>query len=215
MEDSPNLKGNVAELKIAAEAVRLGVDVLRPMTEHGRYDLVFELQGRLLRVQCKWGRLRADTVAVHTSANRLTPAGYVRTPYGEDEIDSLAVYCGKLDSCYLLPAALVAGKHQIRLRLTPPKNGQRAGLNWAADYELSGAIAQLGERRHGMAEVVGSSPTSSTRAATVVGAHEFRTRFGWYMERAAAGETFEVTRRGKPYVRLTRPEEPSALSAAA
>ena len=30
----------------------------------------------------------------------------------------------------------------------------------AADYTL-GAIAQLGERRHGMAEAVGSSPTSS------------------------------------------------------
>jgi hypothetical protein len=30
----------------------------------------------------------------------------------------------------------------------------------AAQYEL-GAIAQLGERRHGMAEVEGSSPSSS------------------------------------------------------
>jgi prevent-host-death family protein len=35
-----------------------------------------------------------------------------------------------------------------------------------------------------------------------VGAHEFRNRFGWYMERAQAGEEFLVTRRGRPYVRL-------------
>ena len=35
-----------------------------------------------------------------------------------------------------------------------------------------------------------------------VGAHQFRNHFGWYMERAAAGEEFFVTRRGKPYVRL-------------
>jgi prevent-host-death family protein len=35
-----------------------------------------------------------------------------------------------------------------------------------------------------------------------VGAHEFRNRFGWYMERAAAGEEIRVTRRGRPYVRL-------------
>jgi len=39
-------------------------------------------------------------------------------------------------------------------------------------------------------------------AGTVVGAHEFRNRFGWYMERAAAGEEMRVTRRGRPYVRL-------------
>jgi antitoxin (DNA-binding transcriptional repressor) of toxin-antitoxin stability system len=32
------------------------------------------------------------------------------------------------------------------------------------------------------------------------------------MERAAAGETFNVTRRGKPYVRLTGPEGQLDLS---
>jgi prevent-host-death family protein len=37
----------------------------------------------------------------------------------------------------------------------------------------------------------------------VVGADEFRNRLGWYMERAAAGEVFNVRRRGRPYVRLT------------
>jgi len=35
-----------------------------------------------------------------------------------------------------------------------------------------------------------------------VGAHQFRNHFGWYMERAAAGEEILVTRRGKPCVRL-------------
>jgi prevent-host-death family protein len=46
-----------------------------------------------------------------------------------------------------------------------------------------------------------------------VGAHEFRERFGWYMERAAAGETFLITRRGKPYARLTPPHEQLDLPA--
>ena len=39
-------------------------------------------------------------------------------------------------------------------------------------------------------------------SAEQVGAHKFRNHFGWYMERAAAGEQFLVTRRGKPCVRL-------------
>jgi PD-(D/E)XK endonuclease len=50
-----NQKGNAAELAIAAEAARLGLSVLMPMTEHERYDLVLGVAGRLLRVQCKWG----------------------------------------------------------------------------------------------------------------------------------------------------------------
>src|SRR5207247_9427256 len=65
-------------------------------------------------------------------------------------------------------------------------NGQRAGLHFAEEYPL-GAIAQLEERLRGTQEVAGSSPASSTPpadvAATIVGAHEFRNRFGWYMER--------------------------------
>ena len=200
----PNLKGNVAELKIAAEAARLGVDVLRPMTEHGRYDLVFEVGDRLLRIQCKWGARIGDVIRVQTGGSRLTPAGYLRSTYCAAEIDAIAVYCADLDSCYLLPIELVAGQHMIHLRLAAPRNGQRACLNWATEYELDGAIAQLGERRRGTAEAAGSSPASSTNARlTTLGAHEYRNRFGWYMERAAAGESFLITRRGKPYARLS------------
>ena len=53
--DDPNHKGNVAELAIATEAARLGLSVLKPLTEHERYDLVLGIGGRLCRVQCKWG----------------------------------------------------------------------------------------------------------------------------------------------------------------
>jgi prevent-host-death family protein len=53
-----------------------------------------------------------------------------------------------------------------------------------------------------------SRPASSTPSGpTEVGAHEYRNHFGWYMERAAAGESFLITRRGKPYARLSPPYE--------
>jgi prevent-host-death family protein len=47
----------------------------------------------------------------------------------------------------------------------------------------------------------------------VVGAHEFRNHFGYYMERAAAGEEVLVTRRGKPVVRLSPAQAPLPLAA--
>ena len=55
-----NRKGAIAEAEIYAAAVRLGVPVLTPMSEHGRYDMAFEIAGRLLRVQCKWASLSDD-----------------------------------------------------------------------------------------------------------------------------------------------------------
>ncbi len=48
---STNHKGALAEMKVATEAFEAGVPVLRPMQEHGRYDLAFEIGGRLLKVQ--------------------------------------------------------------------------------------------------------------------------------------------------------------------
>jgi prevent-host-death family protein len=213
-----NHKGAIAELKIATAATELGIDVLRPMAEHGRYDLGFELGRRILRVQCKWGGLdrKAGVIKVNLTSSWLLPSGYVRTTYQAGELDLVAVYCGDLDRCYLLDAVAIVGRRSIWLRLSPPKNQQRACINLAADYEFAGAVAQLEERRAGSAQVGGSSPPSSIPSgglAAVVGAHQFRNHFGFYMERAAAGEEVLVTRRGRPTVRLSPAQEPLPLAA--
>jgi hypothetical protein len=49
-----NVKGTVAELAIALEAIKLGVPVLWPVSEHDRCDLALDIGDRLWRVQCKW-----------------------------------------------------------------------------------------------------------------------------------------------------------------
>jgi prevent-host-death family protein len=213
-----NVKGSVAELKIATAAAELGIPVLQPMTEHGRYDLVFEIAERLLRVQCKWARVEGDVAIVRLCNFRITTHGRKRTKYLAGEIDAVAAYCGDLDRVYLIPAELAVGRTQLNLRLRPTQNGQRAALHWAADYELPGAVAQLEERVPGRHEAGGSSPPSSTTSragAPVVqtGAHRFRNHFGYYMERAAAGEEIHVSRRGKPYVRLLPAEGTLQLAA--
>jgi prevent-host-death family protein len=205
-----NDKGNIAEAAIALEAIKLGIDVLKPIAEHGRYDLAFDLENRILRVQCKWARLEKGVVCVNLVGYRLTNAGGVRTKYSVDEIDAVAAYCQALDRVFLLPASEVAGRSAFWLRVAPTKNAQRAAINWADDYSL-GAIAQLGERLRGTQEVAGSSPASSTPQAdpaggeVVVGAHEFREKFGYWMERAAGGDEILITRRGRRYARLGPP----------
>ena len=128
------------------------------MSEHGRYDLVFDLDHRLVRVQCKWASRKGSVIAVRVGGSYLSPRGYVRSTYALDEVDAVAIYCGDLDECYLLPIELVAGQRDLYLRLAAPKNAQRAALHWAATYTLPGAIAQLGERSDGIRKVVGSSP---------------------------------------------------------
>jgi hypothetical protein len=157
-----NQKGAIAELLFAAAAVRAGYDVFRPISEHGRADLLLDSGDRLLRIQCKWGKLQGDVIKAWFRTSRHTPSlGYVNTTYDESEIDAIGVYCEGTGDCYLLPISLISGKTGIHLRVKPAKNNQRIGLQWAEQYRL-GAIAQLGERRAGSAKVAGSSPASST-----------------------------------------------------
>ena len=205
---SSNQKGAIAEAVISAEAAKHGIVVARPMYD-ARYDLIFDTGSALLRIQCKCGALDLDAgvLKVNLESTWFTPTGYVRKAYAAGEVDVFAVYCGEQNNCYLIPADQLVERRSIQLRLFEPRNKQRACVNLACDFTFDGAIAQLGERLNGIQEAAGSSPASSTSSdsPTVVGANRFRDRFGWYMERAAAGEVFQVTRHGRPFVRITGP----------
>ena len=154
-------KGAIAEAAITLEATKLGIVVLRPLAEGRRYDLVFDVDHRLYRVQCKWAPRRGAVIDVHLTTCRHTPRGYIYRTYSTEEIDAVAVYCEELNTSYWLPIEEVAGKRAMYLRLQPTANGQHAEVNFAADYRL-GAIAQLGERSAGSRKVGGSNPPSST-----------------------------------------------------
>ena len=158
-----NQKGAIAEAEIYCAAIWAGVPVAKPMSEHGRADLVLELGGSLHRIQCKWGNLSKGVVSVRMGTCRLTPRGYVRTTYDAREVDAFGIYCAALDKCYLLPIEEASGQIHIHLRVKPAMNNLRAGVKWAAQFEFPGAIAQLGERRSGRPKAAGSSPASSTR----------------------------------------------------
>ncbi len=207
---SNNQKGAVAEAAIEFAAVKAGIAVYKPLSGHSRADLIFEFGDELWRVQVKWGRLAKsrDVVIANLRGSYLLASGYVHSTYDERDIDLLAVYCGELDRCFLVPISVVAGVNVIQLRLTLPRNNQRACINLADDYDFAGAVAQLGERRAGSAKVRGSSPLSSTASplsppsAVTVGSNAFRDKLGYWMDRVAAGEAVTITRRGRPRFRM-------------
>jgi hypothetical protein len=146
-------KGAIAEMAIALAAARLGIPVLKPVIEdHPRYDFVFELRDRFVRVQCKAASCYGDIVVVRCRSGRRTKAGVVMRRYTADEIDAFAVYCIDLDRCYFLPIERFEGQATIHLRLGQARNNQVARTHRAEDFEFAatlgrhGAVAQLGER---------------------------------------------------------------------
>jgi hypothetical protein len=150
---STDRKGTIAELAIARAAYEIGIDV---------YSV-----DRLVRIQCKWATRYGDVIVVRCASRRRGRHGLIRRPY--EAGDAFTAYCAELDRCYYLPFEMFRPPSQIQLRLGRSKNNQRAGVNWAKHFEFGatlrtqlGAIAQLGERVHGMHEVAGSSPAGST-----------------------------------------------------
>lgn len=218
MKENPNRKGNVAELEVALAAERAGVVVYKPVGEHGRADLVMEIGQQLYRVQCKWGRLLTggEVLTVNLSSSRWTPRGPVRTKYAEGEVDLVAVYCGAVDRCYLLPERLFVDRRATQLRLVAPRNGQRSCINLAEDYEFNGAVAQLARAPRWQRGGQGfESPQLHSEPPMSIGSDEFRNRLGYYLDLAAEGQELTITRWGKRFLRVTlwQPELPQAHAA--
>jgi hypothetical protein len=138
---SSSQKGSIAETAVAAAAAKLGVGVYAPLTVE-RYDLIFDLRPRLIRVQCKWAARQGDVVVVRCVTCRRGREGYVRTVYTPDEVDAIAAYCLDLDACYFLPISLFPARTAIQLRLSPTRNNQTRGVHLASQFEFEATLPQ-------------------------------------------------------------------------
>jgi hypothetical protein len=136
-------KGAAAELAIAYLAAELGVGVFKPLTDGERYDLIFDFRPRLVRVQCKWASRLDEVLVIRCRRCRRTRAGLLHRSYTADEIDAIAAYSGELRRAFFLPVGLLAGRSTVQLRLSPSRNNQRAGVNWADDFDLGARLTAL------------------------------------------------------------------------
>jgi hypothetical protein len=162
--------GERSEAIVMAEFLKAGYVVLMPFGDNQRYDLVIDIDGKFLRVQCKTARLiKAGAVlnfpayssSVHRSGG--TKKGY------RDQADLFAVYSPDTGQVYILPVAEV-GESDVALRLTPPRH-RYPSVRYADNYLLSkwqqhhGAVAQSGERQPVKLEAAGSKPVIAAEVA--------------------------------------------------
>jgi PD-(D/E)XK endonuclease len=137
-----NQKGFIAETAVLHECAKLHVPVAKPLDDQ-KYDLIFDLGEKLLRVQCKWAARIGDVVSIRTRTCRRAREGLIHRTYGPDEIDAIAAFCVATGCCYLLPHELSVDRAAVQLRLEPTKNNQAAGIRWARDYEFAARLSLL------------------------------------------------------------------------
>lgn len=132
---TPSEIGERTEAAVLAALVASGKYVLLPFGGQRRYDLAYEEDGRLVKVQCKTGRIRNGALWFRTHS---VVRGSIRD-YRTD-VDFFGVYSHERGEVYLVPVASVPAR-AAHLRLDPARNRQQLGIRWAPRYLLSGGGA--------------------------------------------------------------------------
>ena len=130
--------GDRSTLAVMLALRETGYAVSVPFGENTRYDLIADDGERLLRVQCKTGRLsnggvvfRPSSSYAHHASPRVTRRRY------EGQIDYFAVYCLDNGGVYLVPIEDVGTTWMAILRVEPARNGQRKRIRPASDYQVA------------------------------------------------------------------------------
>jgi len=126
-------KGDLGVLKAQVDLFEQGFAIFSPQTEHSPFDLVAYKNGEFRRVQVKYrskdqyGKIDIKFSTCWTDRN-----GTHTVPVDKTEIDLYCVYCPDTDECYYLEPGKFGSN--VSLRVEAPKNGQRSGINFAADF---------------------------------------------------------------------------------
>lgn len=129
-------KGNLSEARILGAFVAAGYLVSVPFGSGHKYDFVVDDSTRLLRVQCKTGRVKNGVLQFNAYSQ--SGNGSVKMSY-RGLADLFAILNPDSDRVYLVPVDDV-GVTVVSLRLTPTINKQMHGVRWAEIYLLKPVV---------------------------------------------------------------------------
>lgn len=139
-----HVRGITTELCCILDFTKLGIQCLYPIDHNSHYDVVLDLNGRFIRVQCKASRYvksSLDAFMFNTYVTTRTTSGSVRRLYTEADIDYF--YTSFNGIGYMVPIAEASNKTSFCLRFQPPKNSQK-NVHYAHDYTITRFINTCG-----------------------------------------------------------------------
>ena len=130
-------KGVTTEMYVAAHLLELGYNVSQPFCQDSKYDLIVDVNNKLLRLQVKTARQNSETSILFNCRSTTKNSQTNKSRYYElDEIDYFATYWQ--GQVYLVPVAECSAEK--RLHLIKPS---RANQSYAEDYIASEVLKNL------------------------------------------------------------------------
>lgn len=131
--------GNITELEVLTYITKLGYQVSIPFGDRERYDQIWDINGKLLKIQVKTSHLDGEKIKFSCRSSHRVQGKCINAKYSADEIDFFATYWN--GKCYLVPVNETS--NEKTLRFAPPKNGQIKGVSFAKDYEVEEVLKKI------------------------------------------------------------------------
>ena len=98
-------KGDIAEQAVVLYALKQGWGVLRPVGDRLPYDLVFDIDGRLARIQVKsaWFDETRQNYVVDTRRTKTNRRQMIRKTYSDNDFEFAVIYIDNLNVFYVIP----------------------------------------------------------------------------------------------------------------
>lgn len=138
--DNTKQLGLLGELKAQYDFIKEGYDISIPLGDYCSYDLIAIKGEKQLRIQVKTTEFIKDG-KMQFKLNSTNY--YVSKIYTEQDADLFYLYCLENGQGYLLPIKEAPKGGQIYLRITPTKNNQTIGINFAKDFVFEDKIKEL------------------------------------------------------------------------
>lgn len=123
--------GDIAVTKVIADLTQSKYDVLLPISEHLRYDLVIHKDGLFKKIQVKYSSGIKNNHLLRAHSHRQSAGISYLNKYQDGDFDYYAIYMADIDKiCY--PSIELAG-HYIRSKLPKDRN---LGFYWYEDFTL-------------------------------------------------------------------------------
>lgn len=129
---NPKEKGEKTEAAILNHLIQLGIPASIPWGNNQRYDLVIDLNGKLLKAQCKSATYKNGVVSFPTSSKA---GGKTRKDY-VGQIDCFLVYCESLNKIYKIDISIAPSSGMCLRVDLPQKKAPVSTIKWAKDFEI-------------------------------------------------------------------------------
>lgn len=96
MDLSSQYKGTITELNVASHLLSLGYNVSQPLTQDSKYDLIVDVNHKLIRIQVKTARINEKTQGLSIKFNCRSTTNNVRECkqryYSTEDVDYFATW---------------------------------------------------------------------------------------------------------------------------